>query len=199
MLKTVRFGSLPSIALLCLLLTCSGLSATQNPAANTKAANAVQTEPSSLSARPRVPAKRVQAPVLPFYGQTWFLVTVGALILVGLKFGATLVPSRESHTTTGRLANKEELLTAYAHEWGTGGYMLGLLPPESKSSLFERLIAAVRRRRGKAVLGLPPEKRLSHALMQAGPGAGKTTTGFIPQLVEDAHSGLFNVFIVDRK
>jgi hypothetical protein len=36
-------------------------------------------------------------------------------------------------------------------------------------------------------------------LIEAGPGAGKTTGLFIPQLLEDSASSLFSAYILDRK
>ena len=49
------------------------------------------------------------------------------------------------------------------------------------------------------MLHLSPEQRLNHTMIEAGPGAGKTSGLFIPQLLEDATSALFNAYIVDRK
>lgn len=95
----------------------------------------------------------------------------------------------ERHQASGRMATSQEELAEYSYGWGEGGYMLGREILKGPFGI---------QRTGK-VLRLMPEQRLSHTLIEAGPGAGKTSGLFIPQLLEDATSGLFNAYIVDRK
>jgi type IV secretory pathway TraG/TraD family ATPase VirD4 len=87
------------------------------------------------------------------------------------------------------MATPREELAQYGYDWGEGGFMLG------RQILKGRLGIE----RTGQVLRLTPEQRLSHTLIEAGPGAGKTTGLFIPQLLEDSASSLFSGYIVDRK
>jgi type IV secretion system protein VirD4 len=87
------------------------------------------------------------------------------------------------------MATHQEEIAQYGCEWGQGGYMLGQQIVRGFFGL----------ERAGRVLRLRPEQRLNHVLIEAGPGAGKTSGLFIPQLLEDALSGLFNAYIVDRK
>lgn len=49
------------------------------------------------------------------------------------------------------------------------------------------------------VVRIPFDLRTRHCITEAGTGAGKTTTQIVPQLIEDAFSGVCNNYLVDRK
>ena len=118
------------------------------------------------------------------------LLPVGGLLLViGLMIFGNRLRRGEKHKTTGRMATLQEELALYGCQWGQGGYVLG-------RHIHKGIIGI--EREGQ-VLRLKPEQRLSHTLIEAGPGAGKTTGLFIPQLLEDSASEVFNAYIVDRK
>jgi hypothetical protein len=133
-------------------------------------------------------------PPLPFYRHPLFILTAAGFLLLGARIALKLSQGRQAHTATGRLASVKEQLERYDHPWARGGYMLGRLIPEPRTT-----IALFNRRTSARVLRLKPEQRLSHVLIQAGPDAGKTTAYFIPPILEDAFSRQFNVYFVDRK
>ena len=95
----------------------------------------------------------------------------------------------DKHTTNAHLANTKELEDTYGVEWGQGGSLIGI---EMKPTVLGKPA------RGKP-LRLPLELRFNHVMIEAGPGAGKTSSYIIPQMYEDAASGRVNVYTVDRK
>jgi type IV secretory pathway TraG/TraD family ATPase VirD4 len=113
----------------------------------------------------------------------------GLLLVIGLMILGNRLRLGERHKTTGRMATPQEELAQYGSVWGEGGYILG-------RQILKGLLGI---ERTGEVLRLTPEQRLSHTLIEAGPGAGKTSGLFIPQLLEDSASCLFNAYIVDRK
>jgi len=78
----------------------------------------------------------------------------------------------EKHKTTGRMATAQEELALYGVHWSQGEYILG-----------RQIHGRLGIEREGQVLRLKPEQRLSRTLIEAGPGAGKTTGLFIPQLL----------------
>ncbi|MGH9762483.1 MAG: type IV secretory system conjugative DNA transfer family protein, partial [Blastocatellia bacterium] len=176
------------------------LSSTAQPSRPIQRQRAATPQPQS-SVRGQRPAKTATAQDhAAFTKGPWFIVLIAALLLAAYKFSRKLLPSTESHTTTGRLADDKEVLDNYQLEWGRGGYLLGRLASNQSGSPLSRMLLRALCRSGPATaLRLPPERRLSHIMIQAGPGAGKTTANIIPQLIEDAHSGLFNAYVIDRK
>ena len=128
----------------------------------------------------------------PISGRSWWddlLPISGLLLVIGLMILGSRLRRGEAHKTTGRRATSREELAQYGCEWGEGGFMLGRQILKGRFGI----------ERTGQVLRLTPEQRLSHTLIEAGPGAGKTTGLFIPQLLEDSASSLFSAYIVDRK
>ena len=113
----------------------------------------------------------------------------GLLLVIGLMILGNRLRRGEAHKTTGRMATSREELAQYGRGWGEGGFILGRQILKGRFGI----------ERTGQVLRLTPEQRLSHTLIEAGPGAGKTTGLFIPQLLEDSASSLFSAYIVDRK
>lgn len=95
----------------------------------------------------------------------------------------------DKHTTNAHLATGKELEVTYSSGWGEGGALIGI---EMKPTVLGRPM------RGQP-LRLPLERRFNHVMIEAGSGAGKTTSYIIPQMYEDADSGRVNVYTVDRK
>ena len=95
----------------------------------------------------------------------------------------------DKHTTNAHLATGDELAQTYASNWGQGGSLIGI---EMKPTVMGTPM------RGQP-LRLPLERRFNHVMIEAGSGAGKTTSFIIPQMYEDADSRLVNVYTVDRK
>ncbi len=133
----------------------------------------------------------------PFYKKPFFIIFAALLLLVAFKAVERLARRGMRHTTTGRLASSQEVAEKYGCQPQAGGYLLGRQVPEDGISAF--LHKAINRAGTNVELRLYPEQRLSHIIVQAGPGAGKTTGLFIPAIHEDAYSGVFNLYIVDRK
>lgn len=113
---------------------------------------------------------------------------VAILGLIVYMYRARLKGS-DKHTTNAHLATGKELEATYSSNWGDGGALIGI---EMKPTVL-----------GKPMKGqplrLPLERRFNHVMIEAGSGAGKTTSYIIPQMYEDADSARVNVFTVDRK
>jgi type IV secretory pathway TraG/TraD family ATPase VirD4 len=144
----------------------------------------------------------IMAPSDPFnlssYNPPIDLVTlagVGFVLGIIILLFWTLRRSAPQRTTTGGLAGLREQARSFHTKFGQGGYLLGYTadPPDG-GAILSKLF-----RRGPKVLRLSPGDRLTHILIQSGTGAGKTSGYVIPQLIEDAVSGQFNLFVVDRK
>lgn len=105
---------------------------------------------------------------------------------------------RMSARDTGGLATKAEAEEAYGYSYGRGGYLLGRhiegddVPPAVK--IWNQIID-----RKPANLWLKLEDRFRMTKIQASTGAGKTTQFIVPQIIEDAYSSIFNVYVIDRK
>ena len=95
----------------------------------------------------------------------------------------------DKHTTNAHLATGDELAQTYSGDWGQGGSLIGI---EMKPTVLGTPV------RGQP-LRLPLERRFNHVMIEAGSGAGKTTSFIIPQMYEDADSRIVNVYTVDRK
>ncbi len=136
---------------------------------------------------------------LSYYNPPINLATVGAvvvvLVIISLLFRSMKTPS-PLRTATGGLAGLREQTRSFAARFGQGGYLLGYTVDagHARPAMLLKLF-----RSKPKVLRLSPGDRLTHILIQSGTGAGKTTSYVIPQLIEDAVSGRFNVFVVDRK
>jgi type IV secretory pathway TraG/TraD family ATPase VirD4 len=124
------------------------------------------------------------------------MVSVGFILGVIILLFRTLRRSSPLRTTTGGLAGLREQARSFSTKFGQGGYLLGYTvdPPYGRINILSKLF-----RRGPKVLRLSPGDRLTHILIQSGTGSGKTSGYVIPQLIEDAVSGRFNLFVVDRK
>src|SRR5215510_6226956 len=121
---------------------------------------------------------------------------VGFVLGIIILLFWTLRRSAPLRTTTGGLAGLREQARSFRARFGRGGYLLGYTvdSPYSRINILSKLF-----QRGPKVLRLSPADRLTHILIQSGTGSGKTTGYVIPQLIEDAVSGQFNLFVVDRK
>lgn len=127
------------------------------------------------------------------------------LVLMGLALigmgGAYVVfkklSERSEARDSGGLATIEEAVEAYGSAYGRGGYMLGKYTIKDET-LIQKFIS---RTTGKTTpsLWLRLEDRFRMTKIQASLGSGKTTQFIVPQLVEDATSGIFNIFVIDRK
>jgi type IV secretory pathway TraG/TraD family ATPase VirD4 len=124
------------------------------------------------------------------------VVSVGFVVGIIILLFWTLRRSSPVRTTTGGLAGLREQARSFHTRFGRGGYLLGYTidSPYSGINILSKLF-----QRGPKVLRLSPADRLTHILIQSGTGSGKTTGYVIPQLIEDAVSGQFNLFVVDRK
>lgn len=116
-------------------------------------------------------------------------IVIIALVFIAFHLYRTRLRMGTRHKTRAHLATKEEQSDIYGTGWGQGGYLLGR---EVKPTVMGTS------KPGKQ-LRLPLEARCNHILIEAGPGAGKTTGYFIPQMYEDAATGRVNVYTVDRK
>ena len=124
---------------------------------------------------------------------------LGACALAGAAVGAYFIHKRFNQRNeaegTGRLATEREAKDVYGYEYARGGYLLGSYKDENQTFL-NRLKQF---NQEPSDLWLRPEYRFRMTKIQASTGSGKTTQFIVPQLIEDAYSNLFNVFIIDRK
>lgn len=98
---------------------------------------------------------------------------------------------------SGGLATAEEAVEAYGYTWGRGGYLLGQYIEFDQKTHQD---SEKKPLKGNGTdLWLKLEDRFRMTKIQASSGAGKTTQFIVPQLIEDADSGIFNVFCIDRK
>lgn len=147
-----------------------------------------------------------------FIKQRWYIAIFFVIALLILLFLRRLIwgpPPRPK--TTGKMATLDEQLSVYGVTWGKGGFILGrqIEPPLSSGeslkhkakALIGGKIKTAPRMKGEdeKILRIPLESRTMHTLIEAGSGAGKTSSMIKPQVMEDAYSGLWNVFLVDRR
>lgn len=147
-----------------------------------------------------------------FLKQKWYLV-LGALgiftLFMLVKRWLTGPPPKPKET--GRLASVAEQLEVYGVPWGQGGFMLGrqIEPAGTPKELLVRNAGRLLKGRSPGaprqagedgrVMRIPFDLRTMHTLIEAGSGAGKTSSAIIPQVVEDAFSSVCNTFLVDRR
>lgn len=147
----------------------------------------------------------------------WPLLLLAVVVVVGLLYAKRLgsgVPPKPPGGS--KLATDEEVLAAYNVPWGQGGFLLGrVVPPDltpgqvlMRALTRAALAITLSRRPGDKdvrdgedprVVRMDFESRTKHNITEAGSGRGKTTTMVVPQLLEDAFSGVCNNFLVDRK
>lgn len=104
---------------------------------------------------------------------------------------------RSEARDTGGLATRAEAVEAYGYGYGRGGYLLGKYIDKDEPEWRRRLTG-----NGGAdasTLWLKLEDRFRMTKIQSSTGSGKTTQFIVPQLLEDAKSGIFNIFSIDRK
>jgi type IV secretory pathway TraG/TraD family ATPase VirD4 len=147
-----------------------------------------------------------------FLRQKWYLAALGLgifTLFMMVKRWLTGPPPKPKET--GRLATVEEQAEVYGVPWGQGGFMLGRqiepeVTPREKllrgaGNLLKEPPPKPPRQEGEdeRVLRTPFDLRTMHTIIEAGSGAGKTSSTIIPQVVEDAFSGVCNTFLVDRR
>ena len=123
-----------------------------------------------------------------------------ALALIGLGGAFVLfkrLSERSEARDSGGLATIEEAVEAYGSAYGRGGYMLGKYTVKEETQ-FQKFIDSITRKTTPP-LWLKLEDRFRMTKIQASLGSGKTTQFIVPQLMEDAASGIFNIFVIDRK
>lgn len=121
---------------------------------------------------------------------------VGMIGLIGAYAVYKKMSGRSEAKDTGGLATKPEALEAYGYSYGRGGYLLGKYLKTEENPL-KKLIDF--EKDNDSTLWLKLEDRFRMTKIQASTGSGKTTQFIVPQLLEDAKSGIFNAFVVDRK
>lgn len=119
------------------------------------------------------------------------LIGGGGLCFVAWRFYSKLNDGKSERNVTGRMASLDEQAEMYGIGPAKGGYQLGFqMNPDG---------TRVDSSDNAGLLRLKPKERLAHTLIQAGSGAGKTSGAIIPQIIEDAQSGVFSLYVVDRK
>lgn len=141
-------------------------------------------------------------------------VVAGVLLLGGIAFLAYFFFSYKLRPTTignelestGRYATPEEVQKQFPYKFGTGCLILGYLIDENGNRCktkytFDKKGKVTKSEEVKdgVLVAISQENRLNHSSVEAGTGAGKTTTNFIPAIIEDGISGLSNAVIFDRK
>lgn len=125
------------------------------------------------------------------------LIGLALIGLGGVYFFYKKMSERSEARDSGGLATVEEAFEAYGSEYGRGGYMLGRHTVKGETKL-QAFIDSITRKK-KPSLWLKLEDRFRMTKIQASLGSGKTTQFIVPQLIEDAASKIFNVFVIDRK
>ena len=108
---------------------------------------------------------------------------------------------REEADDTGGMASLTEAGEAYGYDYGRGGYLLGRYIDKNPGKL-ERILPINTNKIKKSdspTLWVKLEDRFRMLKIQASIGSGKTTQFIVPQLIEDAVSGIFNIYVIDRK